>query len=354
MIVEELASRLVEYQIERPYRVLILMMVTTAFVVPGALNLEVKPSTEAILPEDDETVESLDNLRAKYHGDTTYVVFESDADVRNVELLTEMERIGNRIERAENVRSVESPAAMLKEAYGQIPEDRQDLESFDYNAMISENHRTGLMAVRADTQAESEEIQKLYDDIHEAVQSETTENYYLTGYNMIDLATFQVIISDFMMITGVSFAAVLFVLYAVFRNVKRMMLPMVPVMFGLVWMLGLGGYLGANLTIISMVSAAMIMGLGIDFGIHVTKKYYNTERGAEGLRETMIQLSRGLLGGATTTSVGFLALLAASLAGMHALGIFLFTGILSAYVGAVFLLPALIRLIDGSESKKVK
>jgi len=32
-------------------------------------------------------------------------------------------------------------------------------------------------------------------------------------------------------------------------------------MFALVWMLGLGGWLGANLTIISMVSAAMIMGL---------------------------------------------------------------------------------------------
>ncbi len=350
MIIENLAEKLVEYQVEQPKKVLLIMGLLTALVLPGALNLEVKPSTEAILPEDDPTVESLDTLRAKFSGDTTYIVFESNKDVRNEQLLEEMQRIGNRVEKAENVQSVESPATMLERKYDSIPEDGEKLESFDYRSMVSNNHRTGMIAIRADTQANSGEIQKLYDNIHAAVQAETAEDYYLTGYNMIDLATFQVIISDFMMITGVSFAAVLLVLFGVFRDLKRMMFPIVPVMFGLIWMLGLGGYLGANLTIISMVSAAMIMGLGIDFGIHVTKKYFNTKRGAEGMSETMTELSRGLLGGSMTTGVGFLALLAANLTGMHALGIFLFTGIISAYIGAVFLLPTLIVLLDGKES----
>ena len=350
MIIEELASRLVEYQVEKPKRVLIIMGVLTAFVLPGALNLEVKPSTEAILPEEDPTVESLDTLRAKFSGDTTYIVFESDQDVRNAELLQDMRRIENRILRAENVHSTQSPASMLERSYGRIPEDRNMLEGFEYGGMVSDNYRTGLVAVRTDTQANSDEIRKLNEDIHTAVQAETTQDYYLTGYNMIDLATFQVIISDFTMITGVSFGAVLLVLYGVFRDLKRMLFPIVPVMFGLIWMLGLGGYLGANLTIISMVSAAMIMGLGIDFGIHVTRKYFNTKRGSEGLSETMTELSRGLLGGSMTTGVGFLALLAANLKGMHALGIFLFTGIVSAYIGAVFLLPTLIILVDGEES----
>ena len=350
MIIEELASRLVEFQVERPKAMLLIITLLTAIVLPGAANLEVKPSTEAILPSDDPTVESLDTLRAKFSGDTTYIVFESENDVLNSELLKEMQRIGERIERAENVHSTESPASMLIRRYGEVPEDRDKLEEFDYRSMISENYRTGLIAVRTDTQANSDEIQKLYNDIHTAVQAKTTEDYYLTGYNMIDLATFQVIISDFATITGVSFGAVLVVLFGVFRDLKRMMYPIIPVMFGLIWMLGLGGYLGANLTIISMVSAAMIMGLGIDFGIHVTKKYFNTKRGAEGLSETMTELSRGLLGGSMTTGVGFLALLAANLSGMHALGIFLFTGIISAYIGAVFLLPTLIIMIDGKES----
>jgi len=260
-------------------------------------------------------------------------------------------RIENRIGRSENVFQTTSPATMLKQRYGEIPEDSEKIDEFNYGNLVTDNKRTALISVRADTQAKSDEIRGLYNDIHMAVGSELPgTDYQLTGYNMIDLATFQVIISDFMRITAVSFAAVLLVLYGVFRDLKRMMFPMVPVMFALIWMLGLGGYLGANLTIISMVSAAMIMGLGIDFGIHVTKKYYNTKRGAEGLSETMTELSRGLLGGSTTTGIGFLALLAANLTGMHALGIFLFTGIISAYIGATFLLPTLIILVDGKET----
>ena len=65
MIIEHLASRVVEFQVERPESVLVAMFILTALVLPGSLNLEVKPSTEAILPEDDPTVESLDTLRAK-------------------------------------------------------------------------------------------------------------------------------------------------------------------------------------------------------------------------------------------------------------------------------------------------
>ena len=350
MIIEELATRLVEYQVEKPYRMLAILGVLTLIVVPGALNLEIKPSTESILPQDDPVVESLDTLRAKFAGDTTYLVVHDERDVRNHDDMQKILRVQNRVEKSENVLSTSSPASMLERRYGKIPRDFERLENFSYGNLVTDNYRNAVVSIRADTQANSAEIRDLYNDIQMAADSEGIEDYRLTGYNMIDLATFQVIISDFIRITAVSFAAVLLVLYGVFRDIRRMFFPMVPVMFALIWMLGLGGYLGANLTIISMVSAAMIMGLGIDFGIHVTKKYYNTRRGSEGLSETMTELSRGLLGGSTTTGVGFLALLAANLLGMHALGIFLFTGIISAYIGSVFLLPTLIVLIDGRDS----
>ena len=350
MLIENLAARLVEFQSEKPMKMLLILGVLTAAVIPGMTQLEIKPSTEAILPADDPVVESLDTLRAKFAGDTTYIVIQ-DNDIRNQDTLEKMLRIEKRLQRSENVVSTASPASMLENRYERIPQDKDELEAFDYGNFVTENYGTALISVRADTQANSGEIRKLYNEIHTVTGSEFSDSrYHLTGYNMIDLATFQVIISDFMRITFVSFAAVLAVLYGVFRDFRRMFYPIVPVMFALIWMLGLGGYLGADLTIISMVSAAMIMGLGIDFGIHVTKKYFSTKRGKEGLSETMTELSRGLLGGSTTTGVGFLALLSANLTGMHALGIFLFTGIISAYIGAVFLLPTLIIIFDGTES----
>ncbi|MFB6193372.1 MAG: MMPL family transporter [Candidatus Nanohaloarchaea archaeon] len=344
MIVENAASKLVEYQVEHPYRVLGALLLLTALIIPGATQMEIKPSTEAVLPQDDPVVESLNTLRGKFYGDTSYMVFRAE-DVRNTELLETMKRMGNRVENFENVHSVQSPASLLERRYSRIPEDKQTLNNFNYRGFVSNDYRSATMAIRADTQANPDEIKKLNNKLKQQIDAENPNaEVTLTGYNMIDLATFQVIISDFIRITGVAFLAVLGVLYATFRDLKKIWFPISVVMFSLIWMIGLGGWLGADLTIISMVSAAMIMGLGIDFGIHVTKKYYSMEKGIDSLSVTMVELSRGLLGASMTTAVGFLALLAANLTGMHSLGIFLFTGIISAYIGAVVLLPTLIIL----------
>lgn len=350
MMIENLAAKLVEHQIEHPYKILGFLLLLTLLILPGALQMEVKPSTEAVLPQDDPVVESLDTLRSKFYGDTTYMVFEAE-DVRNQELLESMQDMENRIESLENVHSVQSPASMLQRRYDRIPSDKNLLENFDYRKTVSDDYSSAVMSIRVDTQANPDEIRKLDSALEQQIQLHGPDaEVTLTGYNIIDLATFQVIINDFIRITAVAFLAVLSVLYATFRNIRRIWLPVSVVMFSLVWMIGLGGWLGADMTIISMVSAAMIMGLGIDFGIHVTKKYYALDSGLDALGRTMVELSRGLLGASLTTSVGFLALLFANLTGMHSLGIFLFTGIISAYIGAVVLLPTLIVLLEqGSE-----
>lgn len=341
---EGLTEKLVERQFESPFKVLAVLVVLTVFIVPGALQLQVKPSTEAVLPSEDSTVKSLDSLRSEFYGDTTYIVFSSD-NIQNLELMNSMKKIQNRLETHENIYSSYSPADVLIQRYGEIPNSQEKLKQVDYGPTVGDNYRNAVIEIRTDTQSDSDEIRKLHNQLKRDItavnpKAETS----LTGYNMINLATFNVIISDFLRITGVSFAAMLVALFIVFRDLKKMFLPVLPVMFALFWMLGLGGWLGADLTIISMVSAAMIMGIGIDFGIHVTKRYDSNSKDREGLNRTMKKLSRGLLGGSLTTGVGFLSLLFANLTGMHSLGIFLFTGIISAYIGAVALLPAIIVL----------
>jgi predicted RND superfamily exporter protein len=345
-MMEGIARRLTEHQIERPWAFLVAMIVLSTVIAPGAMNIDIKPSTEDILPADDPAVERLDTLRSEFRGDTTYIVIEAD-DVRRPSVLAYMERLESLIEREENVGSVRSPLDRLDERPSDLQEAERVIES---GPLVSDGFTMATMAVTADTQADAFEIESfvtaLQQDIRAVEAADPAVETSLTGYNVIDRATFQMIIADFTTITGVSFGAVLVVLALLFRDLRKMVLPLVTVIIGLVWMMGLGGYMGADLTVISMVAAAMIMGLGIDFGIHVTKKYWNTGQGREGLIETMVALSRGLLGGSVTTGVGFIALLAAQLEGMHSLGIFLFTGILSTYVGTIMVLPPLITIFD--------
>jgi len=343
MNIERLAEKLVDAQFKRPWMIIGIFLLLTAAIIPGALNIEVKPSTEAILPEDNPDVRTLDSLRAKYSGDITHIVLRS-GDMARKDYFESMLRAGNRIEKFQNVRMVDSPASRLVRKYGELP-GNQEIEEYEYGSLMSDDRTTAVMMVRLDTQARSGEIEEFRSRLDTVVGSEMSVDYSYTGYNMINFDTFRFIISDFSRITVVSFIAVLLVLFSVFRDMKTMFLPVIPVIFALVWMVGLGGYMGADMTIISMVSAAMIMGLGIDFGIHVTKKTATGEFEKERMYEGMKELSRGLLGGSLTTAVGFLALLFAQLTGMHSLGIFLFTGILSAYLAAVVVLPSVIIIL---------
>lgn len=339
-----LTQRLVDIQAERTTAVLAVLGLVTVLLLPGLGLLEIRSSTEAILPQDDPVVERMDQLRADHAADVVYILVEGPTDrLQAPATMEEVERLQRRIERLPAVRSTTSPVDLLRQHHGGIPPSPATIRSTDLDPMMTDGRDGLVIMVRSDTQASPSETRRLRDDITALMGSSGLE-YRITGYSIVDLQTFGYILGDFARITGVSFALVLTALFLVFRRLRPMLLAITPVMLALVWMLGIGGYLGVDLTIISMVSAAMIMGLGIDFGIHVVRGYERSEGGTGGVRSTMDEVGRGLLGGALTTGVGFLSLLAASLTGMHGLGIFLFTGILSAYIGAVVLVPALILL----------
>jgi hypothetical protein len=98
-----------------------------------------------------------------------------------------------------------------------------------------------------------------------------------------------------------------------------------------------------------MVAAAMIMGLGIDFGIHMVHTYFENRKkhnSEEALEETMTELLRAMLGASLTTTAGFLALLFGVLPAMKTLAVILAMGILNTLLGAIFLLPVIVYLYD--------
>mgnify|MGYP006279342479 CR=1 FL=1 len=345
-MIRELTKKLVGYQLSHPWHVLLIVLVLTGFVGYGFTFVTIKPSTEAILPSDNPVVTSLDTLRAQFYGDIVTLRIETE-DATSSTFLQKIDAVTNRIATLDNVGFVQSPTTRLQQQYGFIPTSSETLETADYGSLIGANRDVAVIQVQTDTQAKTEEIRTLRDELEEALTSQGLAEYtQLTGYSMIDLDMFGVILADFSRITSIAFSVVLLVLYIIFRSVKKVLLAIAPVMFALTWMIGIGSMFGAEITIISMVSAAMIMGLGIDFGIHIVSKLYSKNMTQTHIYESMNELSKGLLGGALTTSTGFLALLAAQLTGMHSLGIYLAIGIFSAYIGVIVLLPTIIILLE--------
>jgi hypothetical protein len=128
-------------------------------------------------------------------------------------------------------------------------------------------------------------------------------------------------------------------------------------MVTLIWTMGITGYLQLTITVVTMVAAAMIMGLGISYGIHVVHRFYELKQDkTKGLKKVIEELQEELItalfGSSMTTSAGFLALLFGVLPAMKNLGIILGMGILITFIVAITILPTLLFITENTKKNK--
>ncbi len=362
-MIEEISKKLVKIQTKYPGWFIGLFLLSVIVMLPGIFLLigNVEPSIEKVLPNNVQEVQTMNDMRAQFGADMIYVLVRTDwpaTDVRDPAVVTYIDQLSEKLRNREFILQVNNIADLVKTPRGDIPPSKDvisaNLASSPYSAqLMAENYVLTVIEIRADTGASAETISKVVNSVEEDIQSMEIKNpgvkTQITGYPVIDKATFSVIISDFMRITVLSLLLVATLVFLTFRNFKHSVLPLLVVMVALSWMMGMAGYLGLTITVVSMVSVAMIMGLGIDFGIHAVHTYRTYRKKyapKRAINETMGELLRAMLGASLTTTAGFLALLFGVMTAMQTLGILLALGIMSTLSGAVLLLPVLLYTTD--------
>lgn len=363
-MIEEIAERIVEMQIKNPKKFILTFFIITLMIVPGIISLvgNVEPSLEKVLPQDIEEVKTMNDMRAQFGADMIYIIVHSEdivSDARDPKLLSYVDVLSEKIRTRDHITEVDNLADIVKESNNDvIPDSLDDVkEIIAINPFtpqfLSKDYGFTVIRIRSDTGASAAVVKEVIEGIKYDIESVESLNpgsrTEITGFNAIDKATFEVIMSDFAFITLVSMVLVSIVVLITFKSLVRGMMPMIVVMTAIIWTMGITGYLGLTITVVSMVAAAMIMGLGIDFGIHVVHGYFEMRKKnsiRKSMTSVMRELLRAMLGASLTTIAGFLALLFGILPAMKNLGIILALGILTTLIGAVFLLPAIIIIYD--------
>ncbi|MDH3257134.1 MAG: MMPL family transporter, partial [Nitrospinota bacterium] len=144
-------------------------------------------------------------------------------------------------------------------------------------------------------------------------------------------------------LTGV---ALLFILF--YRRVTEPLLAVFTLMVSITWAMGYTTLSVGHLNIISVVFTTILIGLGIDFGVHILSRYREERRlgneAYQAMRNTLQQTGRGNLAGAVTTAIAFGAMVFTDFVGIVELGIIASGGIVLCLLGMVLLLPALISI----------
>lgn len=129
-----------------------------------------------------------------------------------------------------------------------------------------------------------------------------------------------------------------------FRKPLDTFLAMLPLLLGITAMFGAMGLFGIALNPANLIALPLILGIGVDFGVHVMHDF----RQSKGPYAMTWRLARALGLTTATTVVGFASLLTAQHWGMASIGLVLSIGVSACYLSSLTFLPAVLCLISRS------
>jgi predicted RND superfamily exporter protein len=185
------------------------------------------------------------------------------------------------------------------------------------------------------------------------------ESTHLTGFGAILVAVNDMLVDSAIWSTILALVFVLIVLAVIFKSIKFSAITLIPVCvvvilqpITLVSIRGLGGiitpgdpYFSGELNLFTAVIGSIIVGIGIDFGIHMTERIRETGFTLEGVRHGVATSGMAFIE-ATVTMIGGLA--AVFLVNIPAIQEFiLLVMILLVYsvIGALFVLTAIYTIM---------
>jgi len=143
------------------------------------------------------------------------------------------------------------------------------------------------------------------------------------------------------------------ILLVFFVGFRRLLVPVsaaIPLVVGVIWSIGVTSITVGELNLFSLMAPVILLGLGIDYAIHIIAKY--TENRAAGmpmeeaLMDVFHKIGRGLAVGALTTSAAFFAITIAGFKGMNDFGIVGGISVLGAFLSMIMVFPFLLTAFD--------
>lgn len=176
-------------------------------------------------------------------------------------------------------------------------------------------------------------------------------NVSFYGPHVESVINTRMIRNDLIQTLVTSFVGVLFLFFVVFRRREALLFVGLPLLVGILWTLGLTQVVLGRLTVVTFAFGAVLIGLGIDFAIHIYNRFLEERRKAGGrlvsrpLNKALSETGHGVFLGAITTAAAFYAMFFTSFRGFRELGFVAGSGILCCLASIFLLLPVLIRYL---------
>ena len=143
---------------------------------------------------------------------------------------------------------------------------------------------------------------------------------------------------------------ILVFLVIAYRDPIDLVLALVSLIFAIVWTFGFMGYAGIAFNLMMVAVPVILLGVGIDFGIHAVNRYREERVGGKDSRESMLLANEQLLVAfvivTVTNVIGFAANVTSKLEPVREFGVVVAVGIVFTFLVFGVFLPALKLYVD--------
>ena len=172
----------------------------------------------------------------------------------------------------------------------------------------------------------------------------------LTGIPVLENDEMRKSQSDMINASIISCFGVGLLLFFGFRGIRHPLLTLLMLAAGMAWAFGYTTLTIGHLNILSVSFAVILIGLGIDFGIHYLARYIELRHKGEDLEPALLKTSRtvgtGIVAAAVTTALAFYCAGLTPFLGIAELGFIGGGGIILCAIATFLVLPALLSQAD--------
>jgi hypothetical protein len=218
-----------------------------------------------------------------------------------------------------------------------------DLPDSIYNSFMDDAGKYNLITIfpKEGAWRDLESMERLNAVLYEISPRITGSTQIMTAW--IDEATSSTLKAAFYIA-----AAVLIFLFISLRSIRYTLLAAAPLIIGMIWMLGIYPLVGMKLNILNIIMIPLVIGMGIDFGIHLSHRFQVEQDIDAVYRYT----GKAVFLSAMTTMIGFGSLgLIGKFPSLASMGMILFVGIASCLAAALIVLPALFSFGNNGNGK---
>ncbi|MFM8251265.1 MAG: MMPL family transporter [Planctomycetota bacterium] len=220
---------------------------------------------------------------------------------------------------------------------------------FEPQWLLTEDGRMGFIALQFKPQAAAivqgeEQITRLRSLLQTTQRRHPGVEIGLTGMPILEYDEMHSSQLDMTISSVISLVGVIVLLWAGLGSWRYTWLAVFILLIGMAWSFGFITLMVGHLNILSVSFAAILIGLGIDFGIHYLVRYVQVRSEGVPLAAALVRTTRevgpGVVTGAVTTACAFFAAALTDFTGVVELGVIAGAGIVLCLLAALVVTPA--------------